>query len=128
MNPAAAGKRYPDVRFRVDADRIDAFRSLFEGPASGVPATLATAAEFSVFPSIVADPELGLDLARVVHASQEYEYTRPLVEGESLTVRTRIASVRSKGDTGFLSIVTELVDAAGDVAATSTSTMVERGT
>jgi acyl dehydratase len=62
----------------------------------------------------------------VIHGSQEYELRRPLREGEELTVRTRIASVRKKGPNGFLTIVTDLVDGAGGVIAVGTSTIVER--
>lgn len=128
MNPDAEGLRVPDVTFTVDPERVARFRGLFDAsPRGGVPPTFATAAEFAVFPTIVSDPRVGLDFPRVVHASQEYRYARPLVLGERLTVRARVESIRAKGDTGFLTIVTELVAGDGVVAATCTSTMVERG-
>src|SRR5215472_16354749 len=40
--------------------------------------------------------EIGLDTerAQVLHAEQEYAYTRPLVAGVALTVRHRVASIR----------------------------------
>jgi acyl dehydratase len=125
VNLAAEGIEYPERRFRVDPDRVAAFRAVF-GDSDGVPPTFLTVAEFSVFPEIVGDPRVGLDLIRVIHGSQEYELRRPLREGEELTVRTRIASVRKKGPNGFLTIVTDLVDGAGGVIAVGTSTIVER--
>jgi acyl-CoA thioesterase FadM len=76
---------------------------------------------------VIGDPNLALDFSRVVHGGQEFEYRRPLVEGETLTVSTRIASIREKGGGGFLTLATELVDTDGEIAATARSTMIERG-
>lgn len=126
MNASAAGKRYPDATFTVDPERVAAFRAVF-GDDAGVPATFATAAEFTVMPVIVGDPELDLDFARVLHASQEYAFRRPLEEGETVTVRSRIESVRVLGSNGFLVIASELVGADGSVVCTARSTIVERG-
>jgi acyl dehydratase len=126
MNARAEGKHYPEVTFRVDPARVAAFRHVF-GLAPGVPPTFSTAAEFAVFPDIVGDPELRLDYRRVVHGAQEYTHHRPLVEGERLTIRSRLESIRAKAGNGFLTIVTDLVGADGDVACTARSTMIERG-
>lgn len=126
MNPGLEGKRYPEATFLVDPDRVAAFRAIF-GAREGVPPTFATAAEFMVFPDIVGDPELALDYRRVVHGSQDYAHHRPLVEGEVLRVCSRLDSIRSKGNTGFLTIVTDLVGADGRIACTARSTMIERG-
>ena len=126
MNPSLSGKSYPDATFTVDPQRVEAFRAVFDEP-SGIPATFVTAAEFAVFPSIVNDPELGLDLSKVLHGNQEYSYARPLEVGETLTVRTRIESIRTMGANAFLTIATELVGADGRIACTARSTMIERG-
>jgi len=126
MLASAEGKIYPEVTFHVDPDRVDAFRRVF-GLQAGVPPTFATAAEFIALPRIVGDPELDLDFARVVHGSQEYAHHRPLVQGETLAVRTRLESIRIKGSNGFLTIVTDLVGADGEIACTARSTMIERG-
>jgi len=125
MDPGAEGTVYPDVPFTVEPQRVASFRAVF-GQPSGVPPTFPTVAEFTVLPSIVADPRLDLDYARVVHGSQEYVYERPLREGERLTIRPRIASIRTRGGTGFLTIEMELVDATGETVAFARSSMVER--
>jgi acyl-CoA thioesterase FadM len=111
--------------FTVDPHRVDAFRHIFE-EAEGVPATFATVAEFGVMPQIVADPELGLDFSRVLHGNQEYEFRRPLHEGETLQVRCRLGSIRVLGGNAFLVVVTELVEPDGDVVCTARSTLIER--
>jgi hypothetical protein len=125
MNVAAAGKSYPDVPFTVDPQRVAAFRAVFD-EVTGVPATFATAAEFTVIPEVVADPELGLDFTRVLHGSQEYSFERPLEEGEHLTIRSKIESIREMGGNKFLVLATELVDPGGAVVCTARSTLIER--
>jgi N-terminal half of MaoC dehydratase len=125
MNPAAEGLTFPAVSFEVTPERVGAFRAIF-GQERGVPPTFLTAAEFSVLPTVVNDPRLELDFARVLHGSQDYEYRRPLREGERLTIRARIASVRQRGGSGFVTIVMDVIDAAGDPVAVCRSTMIER--
>jgi acyl dehydratase len=126
MNPSAEGTVYDEQAFTVDADRIRAFGEIFGQEEEGVPPTFATVAEFAAFPHVTGDPTLGLDFSRVVHGSQSYRYLRPLRAGESLTVRTWIESIKVRAGTGFLTIATDLVDAAGDLVATARSQMIER--
>jgi hypothetical protein len=126
MDPRAEGKVYPDIAFVVDPRRVEAFRRVFDMRA-GIPPTFLTVAEFTVMPTIVGDPDLALDFTRVLHGSQSYELHRPVAEGETLTVRARIASIRSKGASGFATIVMDMTDAAGLPVATATSVMIERG-
>ena len=126
MNPDAEGTTYPAVGFVVDPERVAAFRSLF-GIANGVPPTFATAAESAAFSQVLGDANLGLDFTRVVHGSQEYEFRRPLREGETVSVHARIETIRQKAGSGFVTIATDLIDADGDLVCTARSQMIERG-
>ena len=126
MNPDVAGKVYPEVPFIVDPARVAAFREVV-GQAEGVPPTFATAAESTVFPTVIGDPELDLDFSRVLHGSQTYEYARPLIEGETLMVRARIDSIRARAGSGFLTVVMELIDVGGAIVCTARSLLIERG-
>ena len=125
MNVAAAGKVYPEAKFVVDPALVSAFRAVFD-EREGVPPTFVTAAEFEVIPTIVDDPELALDFTRVLHGNQEYSFARPLREGETLTIRPRIESIREFGGSGFLVIATDLVDEGGEVVCAARATMIER--
>ena len=126
MNPTAEGTVYPSVTFVVEPERLAAFRAVF-GQREGVPPTFLTAAEFTAFPPILADPRLELDFSRVLHGSQSYDHIRPLHEGETITVNPRIDSVRVRGGTGFMTVVMEMVDADGATVAVARSTLIERG-
>jgi hypothetical protein len=125
VNPSVEGKAYPPIIFEVSPARVAAFRTIFD-QSGGVPPTFATAAEFAAFPPLIDDPDLGLDFSRVLHGSQDYEYRRPLREGETLTVALRIDSIKMKGGNGFLSVVTDLIDDDGVTACTARSTLIER--
>ena len=125
MNPAAEGTTYPAIPFTVEPSRVAAFRALF-GISEGVPPTFVTVAEFAAFPQVVADRDLDLDFARVVHGSQAYAFQRPLREGEQLAVRARIESIRIRGGNGFVTIAMDLEDADGVVVCTARSQMIER--
>jgi acyl dehydratase len=127
VNPAAEGTTYPAARFEVAPEHVARFAEAVGQAGAGVPPTFLTAAEFGIFPMVLADPRLGLDFSRVVHGEQEYVWHRPIVEGETLTVRSKIASVRSKGGHGFVTIETDLTDANGEPVALARATMIERG-
>jgi acyl dehydratase len=125
VNPEVEGKTYDPVAFEVNEERVRAFHDLFGGPP-GVPPTFLTAAEFTVFPQVIGDPELNLDFTKVVHGTQEYEFCRPLQMGETLMVEAHIASIRHKGGNGFLIIETQMRGIDGEAAAVARSTMIER--
>jgi hypothetical protein len=127
VNAAAEGKRYADVAFHLTADRVERFRAVFPDGGNWVPPTFLTVAEFTLLPTIVADPDLALDFSRVVHGDQEYEWQRHPRAGEALVARARIASIKQRGTLGFLTIETEVADEAGERVALCRSTMIERG-
>jgi len=127
LNAALEGKVYPDATFTVDEQRVALFREAVGEAGQIVPPTLATAAEFAVFPLIAGDADLGLDFTRVVHAEQAYEWRRPFRSGETLTARSRIASIRQEAGNGLLTIAPELLDRNGELAVLARATMRERG-
>lgn len=125
VNPEAVGKTYPDAAFVVEPGRVAAFQEIF-GQTAGMPPTFLAVAEFEVMPTVIADPELGLDFPRVLHGAQEYELVRPAREGETLTVRARLDSIKVRSGTAFLIIAMDLFDEAGEAVARTRSTMIER--
>jgi MaoC dehydratase-like protein len=128
MNPAREGTRYAAVSFEVSGDRVAAFSSAIGEDGTVVPPTFLTVPEILAGLSrAVGDEDLGLDLARVVHAEQAYEWRRDLEVGETLDVVSEIESLRSKSGLQLLVLRTEFRDRAGDLVATGRSTLLERG-
>ena len=126
VNPEAEGTVCPEVDVVVEPALVWKRSGRSSARPTGCPPTFLTAAEFCVFPRIIGDPALDLDFARVLHGGQEYELARPLREGETLTVRPRIESIRVQAGTGFLVIAMDLFDAVGELVARTRSTMIER--
>lgn len=126
MNAAAQGKVYPTAAFEVAPAHVAAFAAAVGQTVPGVPPTFLTAAEFSVLGPIVNDPDVGLEFSRVVHGDQEYVWHRPLDVGETLTVGSRITSIRERGGHGFVTVEVELTGAAGEPVATARATLIER--
>jgi hypothetical protein len=128
LNRDLEGKTYPPVRFTVDEDRVHAFGDAVGHRGPGIPPTIVTVPEIEAgLGNVVSDPELGVDLSRVLHGEQAYEWARPLVVGETLTVVATIESVRDKGGMGFLTLRSELRDGAGELVASGRCTLIVRG-
>src|ERR1700749_4971239 len=77
--------------------------------------------------SAVADPELGINYALVVHGEQRFEYTRPLHAGDVVTAQSTIESIREVGSNTLLNTRTDLQTVAGEHVCTAFSIIVERG-
>jgi acyl dehydratase len=128
LNPGLIGKTYRPQAFRLDAERVAAFGNVVRHPGGGVPPTIVTAPELMAgLASVVGDPELGIDLAHVVHGEQEYSWGRPLLAGETLTAEASIEDIRTKGGIGFLTLRTEVRDEADRVVVVGRSTLIVRG-
>jgi acyl dehydratase len=103
---AAAAAGYPDV---------------IAPPTFPIVVTMASSG------SAVADPELGINYAMVVHGEQRFEYSRPLRAGDLVTAQSTIESIRSVGRNVLMTTRTELRTVAGEHVCTAFSTLVERG-
>lgn len=75
-------------------------------------------------------PGLQLDLKRVLHGGEEYEYTRPIKAGDVITTVRRVVDVYQRegslGQMTFIIIETEGTDAAGEPVFKARSTIIYR--
>lgn len=127
LNAELEGKTYPPVRFTVEEARVHAFAEAIGYGGPGIPPTFVTVPEIEAgLRNVVTDPDLSVDLARVLHGEQDYEWYRPIVIGESLVAAASIESIRHKGAMGFLVLRTELHDAGGQLVAVGRSTLIVR--
>jgi len=60
------------------------------------PPTFAVNFAMRPFAMASADPAVGIDLVRLVHGEQEFEYFAPIVAGDVLTAQERIAGITEK--------------------------------
>jgi len=74
----------------------------------------------------VLDPELGINLAMMVHGSQEFEWSEPVVAGDVITTRGRVKDVYDKGGMKFYVFETESKNQAGATVVKGTWTNIVR--
>lgn len=128
LNPALQGKTYGEVPFVLGDERVRAFAAAIGHHDGTVPPTIVTVAEHEAgTANMVADAELGLDFARVVHGEQEYRWRRALRVGETLRASTTIGSIRSRGAMELLTLRTDLRDEGGELVVVARSTLIVRG-
>jgi acyl dehydratase len=146
MNAALVGKEYrTDEIFEVGREHIRAFATAIgdanplctdvaAAQAAGyrdlvAPPTFLTvlAARF-VSMSPTRDPELAINVRRIVHGEQSFTLHRPVCAGDRLSLASTISEIAATGANERLT--TEMVARAedGEVVATIRSTLISRGT
>ena len=111
-----AGRTFPPVIFQIEADRAAEFAlAIGADPAAGVPPTFAAVYSLGLTaPQLFGDDESAVDFARLLHAEQEFTWTRHPQPGETVTSQARVGSDISRRGMRFLSFETETKDAAGE--------------
>ncbi|MGI5165366.1 MaoC family dehydratase N-terminal domain-containing protein [Spirillospora sp. CA-253888] len=120
------------IREFADAigDRNPVYRDAEAAKAAGYPDVIAP----PTFPIVVslggpglADPDLNLNYAMVVHGEQRFEYTRPIQAGDIVTCTSTITEIRSIGNNEKMVIETEIATVDGEPICKTYNTIVERG-
>ncbi|TYB48661.1 MaoC family dehydratase N-terminal domain-containing protein [Actinomadura chibensis] len=122
------------VKIREFADAIGdqnpVYRDQEAAKAAGHPDVIAP----PTFPIVVslgdnglADPELGLNYAMVVHGEQRFEYTRPIRAGDVIVCTGTVTEIRSIGKNEKLVLETEIRTVEGELVCKSYNSIVERG-
>ena len=111
-----AGRTYPPVSFEIDPERVSAFaRAIGADAADGVPPTFAAVYGLGITaPQLFGDAEAAIDFAKLLHAEQEFEWTRHPEVGEKVTSHGRIVSDVSRRGMRFVWFETETKGARGD--------------
>jgi len=73
------------------------------------------------------DPDVGLDFAHLVHGGQEFVWGAPVVAGDEVTTRTRVADIAERGGLGFYVFETSSTNQRGEDVCTGTWTNIVRG-
>ncbi|GAA0260101.1 MaoC family dehydratase N-terminal domain-containing protein [Actinomadura nitritigenes] len=122
------------VKIREFADAIGDHNPIYRdreaAKAAGHPDVIAP----PTFPIVVslgnaglADPDLNLNYAMVVHGEQRFEYTRPMRAGDVVTCTSTITEIRSIGNNEKMVVETDVKTVEGELICKSYNTIVERG-
>jgi hypothetical protein len=110
-----AGRTYAPVSFQIEPVRVAAFaRAIGADLAAGVPPTFAAVYSLgATAPQLFGDPEAAVDFARLLHAEQEFTWTRHPLPDESVTSQGRVGSDVSRRGMRFVTFETETTDLRG---------------
>jgi acyl dehydratase len=78
--------------------------------------------------TIIVDPKLGLDWAKVVHGEQSFSYERPIMAGDKLVLTATIENATSRLGNDFLTVRTDLYTDDGHPVCVGTTMLVARRT
>lgn len=106
---------------------VEAARALGHGDLIAPP-TFAFVPAFRAMTAMMGDPELGLDLFRVVHGEESFSFERPIQAGDDLEVHSEVEEIRASGHNEFVTLRQDLVTVAGERVATTRAVIVSRGT
>lgn len=145
LNAEFIGKSYPDTDpYLVGREKVREFATAIgdESPvyhdlqaaqALGypdlpAPPTFAFVVTRGAMGAAMFDPDLGLDYTRVVHGEQSFEYKRPLLAGDEVTVRSFIVDITARGANEYLTTQADVVTLDGELIVSTRSVIASRGT
>ena len=136
------GKEYPPHEYEVGREKIREYaRAVGETNPIHTDPEAARAAGFSnvVAPPMFAvvysamamapailDPELGINLALMVHGGQEFEWSKPVVAGDVITTQARVKDIYDKNGMKFYVFESESKNQEGDTVVKGTWTDIVR--
>ena len=100
-----------------------------DSPWGRVVAMPTFAVNFAITPfaRAILDPDLALDVLRLVHGEQRFEFFTPVKVGDRLTTTGSITNVETRRSLDFLEVTTETVNQAGARVVKGVWTAIIRG-
>src|SRR4029077_17424237 len=122
------GRQYDPVTIELDSEHVAAFAwAIGADPADGVPPTYAAVDSLGVAaPQLFGGEEAETDFGKLLHAEQEFEWTRHPAVGETVTSQARVTSDVSRRGLRFVTLETESKLADGDPVCRSRALFVIR--
>lgn len=143
MNPGLQGRRFPPIGpYLVGREKVREFSRAVQShsplntdaaaaSAAGyadviAPPTFAVVVQEATLQQLLAEPDTGIDFARVVHGDQRFSFVRPIVAGDELTAELTVTGVKTIAGNSMVTAETVVADRAGERVLTAVSTLVVR--
>ena len=117
LNKDLVGKQYPPSTSEATLDAMQKYAraynddnpAFFDSSRAGgivAPPMYAVVALWPSILSVVGDPDLKVDVVRLLHGEQDMEFVRPIRPGDRITATARVASIETKatGETLIIEI------------------------
>ena len=128
VNPELQGRSYPATEpIEVTEESVRAFAAAVlatEPDAQVAPPTYPIVVQQASLDRLLADPDTGIELSRIVHGEQRFALERDIVVGDVLTGELTVTSLRALGPATMVTAQTVIRDVAGATVATATSVLV----
>jgi acyl dehydratase len=143
LNKDLIGKQWPSVEYEVGREKIREYANavgetnpIYHDPEAAREAGFRNVVAPPMFcvvysaaamgPAIV-DPELGINLAAMVHGGQEFEWGEPVCAGDVITTAPRLADLSEKNGMSFYVFESVSTNQDGDQTVKATWTNIVRG-
>ena len=143
VNQDAIGRRYPPATYEVGREKIreyanaigasnpvhhdrDAARAAGFRDVVAPPMFCVVYSAPAVAPGVL-DPEVGINLATMVHGGQEFVWGEPVCAGDEITTTSRISEIYERGGMGFYVFESASSNQDGEEVVRGTWTNIVRG-
>jgi len=109
------------IHFDVDAAKAAGYRDVVAPPMFCVVYSAP-----AMGPAVL-DPEVGMNLATMVHGGQEFEWGEPVCSGDEITTTASCSDIYEKDGKGFYVFLSESVNQDGEATVRGTWTNIVRG-
>lgn len=117
----------PTAPYDVTEEALAAFAaatgSRYE-PGGPAPATYPIVVAFTAMQDLMADPEVGIELHRVVHGEQRFVHERPVVAGDRLRAELTVETLRRIGGAEIIGTSSAITAEDGSLVCTARATLV----
>ncbi|WP_372791023.1 MaoC family dehydratase N-terminal domain-containing protein [Paraconexibacter sp.] len=143
VSTAAIGKRFPAVTYAVGREKVREYAraigetgglhlDLDEARAAGHADLVAPPMFAAVYcapamgPALF-DPDVGMDFARMVHASQEFRWGPLVVAGDEIRTEVLVQDIRERDGRAFYVFTSTSTNQRGDIVCVGSWTNIVRG-
>ena len=139
----AVGKEYPATTYEVGLEKIREYANAVgqtepvhhdreAAKAAGfrdvvAPPMFAVVYRARAMGPAILDPDVGINLAAMVHGGQEFVWGEPVCAGDTITTTARVADISEKDGKGFYVFESTSVNQDGDEVVRGTWTNIVRG-
>ncbi len=143
VSTAAIGKEYPPVSYEVGREKIREYANAIgadnpvhhhrEAAAAAGFRDVVAPPMFCVVYSVpavgpaVVDPEVGINLAAMVHGGQEFVWGEPVCAGDEITTTAKVTEIYERDGKGFYVFESVSQNQDGDEVVRGTWTDIVRG-
>lgn len=124
-------KEFPTISYEVGKEKVKEFVKAIKGDEQLFeklcPPTFPVVYSSDLLAHVLYDPEMNLNLDKLVHGEQEFVYHKPAQAGDTITSSGKITKIFNKGPHDFISYIIESTNQDGEKVCDSHWTLVVRG-